>query len=92
MQKKTSSETTQPLLSLGKNIREYIAVVQAIITAFVAVVAVVISIRTQPIVDSIRTLDAKVAALESNTNDYRKDVKQIMEELFTIKGEIKRIK
>jgi len=103
MQKKTSPETTQPLLSLGKNIREYIAVVQAIITAFVAIVAIVISIRTQPIVDSIRSLEFRATAVETRTanlestldkysSENRNILNSINGELGLIKGELRRIK
>ncbi len=92
MQKKIQQSPTYSLLKLGGNVREGIAIIQAVITAFVAIVAIIVSIRVQPIVDSIRTLDTKVEAIDSITNEYRNDIKQIMAELFTIKGEIKRIK
>ncbi len=103
MLKKTVISPTYSLLDLGKNVREYIAIVQAVITAFVAIVAIVISIRTQPIVDSIHSLDFRVSAVEARASNLESHLEQygvenrnilsnINGELGLIKGELRRIK
>lgn len=103
MVKKTHHQSTHSLLGLASNLREYVAIIQALITAFVAIVAIVISIRTQPLVDSIHSLEFRVQAvedehsniesiLEKRDTEYRSDVNKIMEDLNIIKGEIRRIK
>lgn len=103
MQKKTERQSTHPLLDFLKEINEYRSIITSILSAFVAIVAVIISIRTQPIVDSIRTLDFRVAAvearttaLESHLDQYSSQSRDILDkinsELGSIKGELKRIK
>jgi peptidoglycan hydrolase CwlO-like protein len=103
VQKKTHTRNTHPLLDFLKEFNEYRSIITAILSAFVAGVAIVISIRTQPIVDSIRTLDLRVSAVEARTANIETNLERyssqsrdilsdINGELGLIKGELKRIK
>lgn len=103
MQKKITQSATHPLLNLARNLREYQAIITPIVATFVSAVALIITIRTQPIVDSIRTLDLRVTAIETRatnleasmerySSESRNILNSINGELGLIKGELRRIK
>lgn len=77
MAQKKIQPTTTYLLRLGSVIRESIGTIQLLVGVFVAAVALVVSLRTQPLLDDLRSLDFRTSAIETRDTNIENELKTI---------------